>query len=233
MALLKPRPKSAARDKLDGAIKARAAVAAKMAALTASIARLGQQIEAVGPAQDALARFDSAQSARLSAWAQGAEAEVPEADWAQREKLERELAAARATAASAAAAKAGLEAQYTAKANELPPIEMWTRSVTAEIVAEEIPPLAEAARKIGAELIAAQQRLIQAVDLVKGIFQSLPPGPAAAAANAAMVTVATAMSGAHERPPLDSDKTEASRRAWHAFAADLLEDAYVLPAVEA
>jgi hypothetical protein len=230
MALLKPRPKSAARDKLDGAIKARAAVEAKLAALTASIARLGQQIEAVGPAQDALARFDSAQSARLSAWAQSAEAEVPEADWAQREKLERELAAARATAASAVAAKAGLEAQYTAKANELPPIEMWTRATVAEIVADEIPPLSEAARKIGAELIAAQQRLVQAVDLVKGIFHCLPPGEAAALANGAMVKVSQAMSAAHEKPPLDLDRTEASRRAWHAFTSDLREDAYVLPA---
>ena len=137
MALLKPRPKSAARDKLDGAIKARAAVAAKMAALTASVARLVQQIEAVGPAEAALARFDAAQSARLATWAQGGEADVPEADWAQREKLERELAAARATAASAVAAKAGLEAEYTSKANELPPIEMWTRATIAEIVADE------------------------------------------------------------------------------------------------
>jgi hypothetical protein len=230
MALLKPRPKSAARDKLDGAIKARAAVAAKMAALTASIARLGQQIEAVGPAQDALARFDSAQSARLATWAQGAEAHVPQADWQERERLERELSAARATAASAAAAKAGLEAQYTAKANELPPIEMWTRATIAEIVADEIPPLAEAARRIGAELIAAQQRLIQAVDLTKGIFQSLPPGEAAAAANVAMTKVAKAMSAAHEKPPLDPDKTAASRQAWAAFAADLREDAFVFPA---
>ena len=233
MALLKPRPKSAARDKLDGAIKARAAVAAKMAALTASVARLVQQIDAVGPAEAALARFDAAQSARLATWAQGGEADVPETDWAQREKLERELAAARATAASAVAAKAGLEAEYTSKAKELPPIEMWTRATIAEIVADEIPPLAEAAMKIGAELIAAQQRLIAAVDLTKGIFQSLPPGEAAALANSAMVRVSKAMSGAHEKPPLDPDKTEASRRAWHAFAADLREDAYVLPAVEA
>ena len=227
------RPESQARTKLDEALTARREVESKLAALSASVARLVQQIEAVGPAEAALARFDAAQSARLATWAQGGEAEVPEADWPQREKLERELAAARATAASAVAAKAGLEAQYTAKANELPPIEMWTRAAIAEIVADEIPPLAEAARKIGAELTAAQQRLVQAVDLTKGIFQSLPPGEAAALANAAMVTVSKAMSAAHEKPPLDPDKTEASRRAWHAFADDLRQDAYVLPAVEA
>ena len=143
------------------------------------------------------------------------------------------LREALAAAAAAQGARQTLDAELTRENQKLPSVEMWTRSVTAEIVAEEIPPLAEAARKIGAELIAAQQRLIQAVDLVKGIFQSLPPGPAAAAANAAMVTVATAMSGAHEKPPLDLDRTEASRQAWHAFAADLREDAYVLPAVEA
>jgi hypothetical protein len=233
MTLLRKRPQSAVRSRLAELIAERAKIVDRANEIMAASKRLDEAIAAPAAAQADLNRLSAAESAAIHAWSLDPTLPKPVADAERRETLARVLREALAAAAAAQGARQTLDAELTRENQKLPSVEMWTRSVIAEIVAEEIPPLAAATMKIGAELIAHQQRLIQAVDLTKGIFQSLPPGEAAALANAAMVTVSKAMSAAHEKPLLDPDKTEASRRAWHAFAADLREDAFVLPAVEA
>jgi len=107
-------PPSAAESRLAEAQVAKAEAEAEMQRQQAVIDRLDRQIRAVAPAEAALARFDAEQSAALGTWAQTGEAEAPRADWQQRERLERELSAARATAASAAGAMAAPRAALNA-----------------------------------------------------------------------------------------------------------------------
>jgi chromosome segregation ATPase len=103
----KPAPLSAAAQRLAEAVKAKAEATAEMEKHQAVIARLEKQVRAVAHAENALARIDAEQAAKMSAWASDETAgDPPQADWEARERLERELSAARATAASAQSAMA-------------------------------------------------------------------------------------------------------------------------------
>jgi hypothetical protein len=115
MKFAKPKPPSPAEQRLADAQKAKEDASAEMQRQQAVIDRLDRQIRAAAPAEAALARLDADQSTRLATWAADPNAgDPPQSDWQLRERLQRELSAARATAASAASAKATPSAALTA-----------------------------------------------------------------------------------------------------------------------
>jgi hypothetical protein len=226
------RPESQARTRLAEALKERGAVEAKLAALSASSARLHQQVEAVGPAETALARHDAEHSARLATWSQGPEAEVPVADWERRAKLERELGAARATAASATAAKTGLEAQYVAEANKLPGVQSYASAATIEIIGETLPELIDEVVALQKQVANKVEMVVSAIDTSRDLMMRLA-GPSRAVASTAFTVLAQRAAAVHDRHPAEPGFAMKARQAWQAFVEDLSQDSRVLFAPEA
>jgi chromosome segregation ATPase len=223
------RPDSPARDRLAEALKARGEVEAKLAALTASIARLTRQIAAVGPAEAALARFDSIQAGKLAQWAQGGEADVPVADWEQRERFERELSAARATAASATSARAGLEAEYTREANKLPGAQSYASAATIEIVGESAEPLIAEAVALQSELAKKIERVVSALDVARDLMHKLAGEPRVLAGSA-FTALAQKAAAVHERRPAEPSFAMRAKANWGEFIKELSTDPFALPA---
>jgi hypothetical protein len=232
MSLLKRKPKSEARDRLAEALKARAEIEARLTELSGFIGRLTKQTEAVGPALDALARHDAIQSAKLAQWAESGDATAPESDWEHREKLERELSAAKATAASAQAAKAGPEAQYVAEGNKLPGVRAYANAAIVEILDEAAEPYIAEAIKAQAEAARAVERVVSAIDCSRELMVKLASGPNRDIASAAFTQLAQKAAAVHEHRPAGLEFAQRVRAKWNEFIADLYSDPHVLPAVE-
>ena len=131
---------SPARAKLQETIDASEAVRAKLAELQGAIAKLNGQAAAVGPAQAAVAAHNEAEDFAALKWARG-EGPRPEPDLAARDRLARDLAAARASSESATRASSVLVAQMTAEAAKPRDIAKWADSAVVEVIAETATPL--------------------------------------------------------------------------------------------
>jgi hypothetical protein len=142
------RAPSAAEQRLADAQAARADAEAEMQRHQAVINRLDRQIRAVAQAEAALARFDADQSAKLGTWAQTGEAEAPQADWQQRERLERELSAARAAAGAMSGPRAATAAAGQRAAQAARQIWIAAKLVSIEEAAETLEPLRAAIKGI-------------------------------------------------------------------------------------
>ena len=227
MPVFTKRPTSPARERLAAALKERGEVEAKLAALSASSARLHQQVEAVGPAESALARHDATHSAALAAWSQGPEAEVPVADWEQRERLERELGAARATAASAAAAKTGLEAQYTAEASKLPGVQSYASAAITEIIGESLPELIDEVIELQKQVANKIEVVVSAVDVTRDLMMRLA-GPSRAVASTAFTALAQKRRCGSREALCRRELRHEGESGWNQFVEDLSRDAGVM-----
>ena len=174
MQFTKRKPPSAGEQRLAEAQAAKAEASAEMQRHQGVMDRLDRQIRAVAPAEAALARFDAEQSAKLATWAADEDAgAAPQPDWQLRERLERELSAARATAASAAGAKAVPLAAMNA-AGQRAAAAQRAAWVAAKLVAiEEAEATLEPLKAAIAQIYEAKKQ----VDAVReGILAGLKPG---------------------------------------------------------
>jgi hypothetical protein len=221
-----PRKKtSPARDRLQSILAERAELDTKLAELRASIARLADVERAPEIASNTLARLDAEAAAEMAAFATGAGA-MPEVDEQAREDAQRALSSAQAQARAAATARAGLEAQQTAAAQNIPSMVAYSNAAIADVLAEEIEPLAEEATATFAELVLKHERVVQMVDAIRDIATNLQGAPLSQA-SAALGAAATLMSGAFDKPRADFDALLSSRAAINAFVADLRTDSGV------
>jgi hypothetical protein len=134
------KPVTAARSRLTECIEARAALAADLIPLRESIGRLDSQADAVSAAEIALARLDAGEDHQALLWARG-EGDRPQPDIEARDRLRRELEAAKASKASAERAKATISAQIEQVLSRGPDIERHATAAVAEILCEEAAPM--------------------------------------------------------------------------------------------
>jgi hypothetical protein len=164
-----PRARSAARDKLQETIDARAEMDSTLAALTASISKLDAQAAEVAPLETALARLDEADDYAALRWARGESADRPVPDVDARAKLVAALNAARLSAASAARAKDVISAQMKAESAKAPNIQRFADAAIVEILCETAAPLVDELRAAGIALAAK----IKSLEAVSGMALAL------------------------------------------------------------
>jgi hypothetical protein len=130
-------PLSPARVRLKEAVAARVEVEQRLAAMP-TVAKLDGEIAAVGPAETALARLQSASAAALLDWADAVDgSSAPAIDEVAFTDATKVLDSARASAAAASQAKASLEARYTATANAFPAIAPRENAVSFDGLGDE------------------------------------------------------------------------------------------------
>jgi hypothetical protein len=145
MSKFAPKASSAARSRLQETIAAREEVDHRLAELQGALTKLASQSDAVYSAEAALAALDNAEDFAAVKWARG-EGERPAPDIEARDRLARELAAARASAASAARASDTIVAQMTQEASKAPDIQRYADAAVVEVLCETAAPLVEELR---------------------------------------------------------------------------------------
>ena len=123
---------SPARTKLQECLDAGVDVRAKMADLQSSISQLNEQSAAVPAAEAAVAAHNATEDFAALKWARG-EGPRPEPDLAVRDRLARELSAARVSAESASRASSVLVAEMAAEAEKPSGIAKWADASIVEI----------------------------------------------------------------------------------------------------
>jgi hypothetical protein len=230
----KSKAKSPARAKLQECIEAHASVAAEMIPLRESIAKLASQSEAVPDAEAAIERLNAKDDHSALLWARG-EGEQPAPDIEARDRLARELAAARASAASAARASAVIAAQIDQVAGRAPDIEKFKTSAIAEILVEEAEPLL-ASIQAEAISLAVQIKLLQyvgirAADLARagasGDVIGVVGNLVERSKPADWQRVADAIHLATESFPAVLDKQKEAIDSWRQFESDVRSDSGV------
>jgi hypothetical protein len=170
-----PRARSAARDKLQECIEARAEVGSRLAELQASVTKLNSQIAAVAPAEAALADLNTKEDYAALRWATSGESERPTPDIEARDRLARELAAARASAESATRASAVLSAEIARESSKPNDIAKYADAAVIEVIAETASPMVDDLESDAIELVTRIVGLRTAAELARGIAERRQP----------------------------------------------------------
>lgn len=127
------------RENLAALIERRAASAARMDAVRASLAKLHDTATIAAPIEAEIAALDAESARAFGEWARlGGDSEPPTPDSGKRDALGKRLAKARAQASAASAAVGPLNAEMTAEARAAEEIEREIEAATAETLLVEI-----------------------------------------------------------------------------------------------
>ena len=143
MSKFQPRARSAARDKLQECIEARAEVGSRLAELQASVTKLNPQIAAIGARRSSARRPEYEGGLRRATRATSGEFERPTPDIEARDRLARELAAARASAELATRASAVLSAEIARELSKPNDIAKYADAAVIEVIAETASPMVD------------------------------------------------------------------------------------------
>ena len=220
-------PTSEARSRLAEAIEARQAADARLASLSASIARLAAEESAPSQAEHDLSRLQAEADTAYRVWAESADGSpAPEVDGDRLETLTKAHRHLTAGADAARRAKAGLEATYSAEAMKICGVDSYISAGVAEVIADEAAGLADGVIEAGRELALRKERLVQALDTIRTTAHGLPAATDASRRSfEALARLAREMERAFAAPMADLDAASASRMAWSTFESALRSDA--------
>ena len=222
------------RERLAECLSAKAAAAAHVAQVNASIERLAGHEAEVAAAERDLARIDAEESQATLAWAKSGEGSAPTPDAGRRDEINRALSVARSQAAAAVSARAALTAELNAAMRPLTDIEAWVKVSIPLIVVEEAKALMVGLQETMAQMAAQKNRLDQIKTFVLAHADAAreSSSPGMGEIFRAQEALLQDLARAESLPPSDLDAAAASHTALMRFVADLRSDASVALAVQ-
>ena len=212
---------------------AKAAVNATLAAISASMARLSAAQGAPGAVENDLRQLDAFEAAQMAEWSRSAGSPMPMSDSDLRAELESKLRSARSAAAAAATAEASLTAEHAREAGKIRGIEQHSAAATAVVILETAEPLLNEFIDSAKALAAKAKSLETARLLALTTIESVGDLDINREAYRALGEFDRRFDASRGNWPVDPVAADKARNAWHAFAADLRDDASVLVNAEA
>ena len=210
------------------ALKERGEVEAKLAALSASSARLHQQVEAVGPAESALARHDAdAQRSHSPRGRKAPRPTFPSPTGSSGSGLNENLALREQPRHQPQRRRPDSKRSTRPRPANCPAFKATPRRRSIEIIGESLPELIDEVIELQKQVANKIEVVVSAVDVTRDLMMRLA-GPSRAVASTAFTALAQRAAAVHEKRSADVSFAMKAKAAWNQFVEDLSRDAGVM-----